>query len=349
MATDDQLATLEERETLAVERVEWTIAAFMAYPQASHAELVAILDSIELPFPTHACAMVPLAFGRQLLEGIVKLSSTYQQADREVAFADDLLYVAARARARSASKQEIETIGLRSAEVNAVNQALNAGSKPEDLVLATAMVPADPAGAPRRFGGAERAIADMVRAHGADLVFDARVVPKRVQSGQAMLQLDVRAHHDGRDIIESYAGFAATIIEAQKQALQKFAESSLHVLIAVLAGRDRCRDHVDWEPWREFEMCFGGVLRQFSQDPPVELRSFLGAVRDSLPPLSSEVHWCSIFVAIDHGRMTTHQITLDNAPHAAGVEVAQGWVWPHHDAFYTLRHFFMLVPAEPAA
>lgn len=341
-------ATPAELANLSAERAEWTVFAFMTHPQASHDEMVALLDSIELPLPAHACAMVPLAFGRQLLDGLVSAPSTYQAHDGEHAFADDPLFVAARERARQASREELEAIAMRSSEVIAVNKALHAGSRPEDLVLATTFVPSEPDRTPRSFGGTDRTVAQMVRAHGADFALDVRVTPKRVDKQLAMLQLDVMATHEDRSIIESYAGVGSTILAAQKEALTKLMQCSLHVFIAVLAGRDHCRDHVDWESWREFDMCFSGVLRQFAQEPAFDLRTAVAAIRDSLPPLSAELHWGSIFLAIKDGRVTGHQITLDNEPHAAGLEVAQRWPWPQVDAFYTLRHFFMLVPAQAA-
>jgi hypothetical protein len=338
-------ATQVHVQRFAAEVVEWTVAAFMAHAQAAHDEVVAVLDSIELPFPAQTCAIVELAFGRQLLEGLVTLPSTYQWPGGERAVVDDPLYQAARERARRASREEIEVVGLRSPEVVAVNEALHAGTRPEDVAVAVTELSADNEHALRRIGGSVVAVAQMVQGHGAELTLDVRVTPKRVQAHQAMLQLDVSASDGGRAIIESYAGVGSTIIEAHKQALTKLASCSLHVLIAVLAGRERCRDHVEWEPWRDFEICSGGVLRQFAQEPPVDLRALIEAIRDSLPPLSRELHWCSVFVAIQNGELSGHQITLDSAPHAAGLEVARAWSWPQDDAFYTLRHFFMLVPA----
>jgi hypothetical protein len=92
------------------------------------------------PAARRAISFLELAFGRVLLERLgVELSAVAVIDGRDVALADDPVYRAALAHAHavdaSGPAELYRTLALRSAEVAAVNQALNAGSRPQDLVL----------------------------------------------------------------------------------------------------------------------------------------------------------------------------------------------------------------------
>ena len=92
-----------------------------------------------------AVAFLPLAFGRSLLGPLgVELAATAMLGDAEVVLADDPLYRAAAdhaARVHESGPNDLfRALALRSAEVSAVNQALNAGSQAADLVLSPPMI-----------------------------------------------------------------------------------------------------------------------------------------------------------------------------------------------------------------
>ena len=84
---------------------------------------------------------MPLAFVRVLLAGTgVELSDRYiragqeGQADTERPLADEPVYRATLDLAESGlSREELLAVAGGAAELNAINQALNAGSRPEDL------------------------------------------------------------------------------------------------------------------------------------------------------------------------------------------------------------------------
>lgn len=93
-----------------------------------------------------AVALVPLAFGRVLLGTLgvrsaatAVLRSVRTGEDTPFRLEDDPIYVQARQLAETAyargamEREEFAAVALRSAEVDAVNQALQAGSRPEDL------------------------------------------------------------------------------------------------------------------------------------------------------------------------------------------------------------------------
>lgn len=116
--------------------VRWTLAAFHANPDVGDGELVQILEDAGLPHAARAVMMLPLAYGRRILDGLVTVKPTYFDGDRELVLADDPIFAAAERLARTeASRADLDRIGLRSSEVDAVNQALHRGSKPEDLEL----------------------------------------------------------------------------------------------------------------------------------------------------------------------------------------------------------------------
>jgi hypothetical protein len=116
--------------------VSAALRAFRARPDAAPADLVADLQRAGVPHADRAVALLPIAFGRLVLDGLVALPATFHDGQREIPFAEDPLYRAAEELARTQVRHgDIDDIAFRSAEVAAVNQALNAGSRPEDLLL----------------------------------------------------------------------------------------------------------------------------------------------------------------------------------------------------------------------
>jgi hypothetical protein len=325
--------------------VRWTVAAFMSNHGVPHEELVDILRAAGVPRADHACAITPLAFGRQILDGLVELPSTYVLDGRDVAFADDALYVAAREQARHASREHIEAIGLRSAEVNAVNHALHAGSQPKDLVLAAPQLRITDDATSSPLARAQPLVAELVHGHGASLALEIRTFPGKLQRTRAQLQIDVIARDGEREIMESFAGLGETVAAAIANAVEKFARASLHVMLATLAGREHGHDQVDWERWRGFDVCSGPLLQMWSQPPPFDFAALLEAMRAALPELSRELHWVRIFVAVDDGKLLGYDAMLDNQTYQPFVELLQRVPWPRAEKAYALRHFMMLVPA----
>lgn len=338
--------------------VRWAIAAFHANPDADDAALVALLRAAGLPHADRAVTMLPLAFGRRILDGLVDLPATCVEVDaggrprRSGPLADDPIYAAADQIARAeGSRDDAERIGLRSAEVRAVNQALHAGAKPEDLVLSPPTLQIDDDAPPvpgvPPAPDAQALIDELVAAHGAPpLSLHARTFPRAVEHGRVQLQLDVVTPVGERWINESFAGLGATIHAALGDATRKFASGSLHVLLAALVDRGLGAGQVEWERWGAFDACLGPLLRMWSDTAP-GLGDFLDALRARVvaATLSREVHWLRTFVATDGARILGFDLLLDNDPWPPGVALLQGWPWPASDRTYALRHFLVLVPA----
>src|SRR6187455_3272232 len=66
---------------------------------------------------------LPLAFGRRVLPEEIGVSGQLSAGTATVELADDPVFAAATSRALQANRAELERIGLRSSEVDAVNQA----------------------------------------------------------------------------------------------------------------------------------------------------------------------------------------------------------------------------------
>lgn len=340
--------------------VRWGIAAFHANPGAGDAELTRILAAAGVPRAGHVVAMLPLAYGRRILDGLVELPTTFCEIDdagevaRESALADDPIFAAADRLARSeATRKDLDRIGLVSSEVNAVNNALHAGSKPENLMMSSPMMrlgPDDPPGTPP-LADAQAMLDALVAGHGATLALAARIFPGSVMMERVQLQLDVVATAGEREVVESFAGLGRTIAAAYGDAVNKLARGSLHPLLAVLDRRELGADQVDWERWGGWDVCLGPLLRMWSDAAPGRLGDFLDAVKTALlaAELAPGVHWVRTFVAIGaDGKILAFDMLLDNDPWPPGVAIVESWKWPMptDGKAYALRHFFMLAPVR---
>jgi hypothetical protein len=332
--------------------VRWAIAAFMADPQLDDDELVDVLETAGVPHGSELVMFLPLAFGRQILEGLVACPDTFVELDEsgvshESRLLDEPVYAAAREVARSASRAQIERIGFRSSEVHAVNQALTKGSKPEDLVMGPPHMPR----LARKAGSLHEAqpiVDELVRRHAVSLPLETRTFPGSLKKGAAQLQLDVVAKIGNREIVESFAGWGATVGAAVDQAIDKFARASLHVLLATLVAEEHGTDQVTWETCGKFRVCSGALARMWSNEPPLDYSKLFDAICERLAAanLSRELHWFRIFVGISENKIVGLDALLDNEPWPPGVDLTQGWSWPPSDRGYAIRHFFTLIPLE---
>jgi hypothetical protein len=263
------------------------------------------------------------------------------------------MIAASAARAAHASRAEVQSIGLRSAEVDAVNQALHRGSKAEDLILSGPVLVADESSPPDAEDASPVAagrarVAELLAAHGSKLGCDVRFFPRKLLSERAELQIDFvfsAPKLPGRWVRESFAGLGATIDDAVIEATGKLAKASLHVIMATLEDESLGADQVEWETWGSFRACLGPLLRQWSSKTRVDFAGYLGALKARLvaAPLSADLHFFRTFVAVDK-EVLGFDALLDNETWAPGAELVQSWPWPRADDAYALRHFVALVP-----
>jgi hypothetical protein len=334
------------------ELLEWAIAGYMSNPNAGDDDVAQLLGGAFPPaLATRAVLAVRLAFGRRILREMVPLPDTFVGTHGEAPLASEPLYAAAEALAAEAGREAIQRIGLGSAEVLAINDALNAGAKPGDLVVAPPHLalggPIDGAGGDR---SAAAIVGALLEAHGGRLACEARLYPGTLRAGYAQGQLDVVVSAPvlgQRRMIESFAAAADTIRGAWASAAEKFERGSLHVALAALDEARHGEGQVEWEEWGGFRACLGPLMQLWSDPPAVDFGAFLGEIRRRLlaAPLSREIHWFRTFVAVGPEGVIGHDALLDNETWAPGVDAVTSWSWPAAPMPYALRHLLVLVPA----
>ena len=319
---------------------------------------------------------LPLAFGRRVLPEPITVSGQLSDGLASTELADDPVFVAASSRALLASRAELDRIGLRSSEVDAVNQALHAGSRPEDLELGppTLEQPLPPPGTGD--GGVpspRAAFAAFLAGHGfavearpasassggariGEFEFDARVFPfPRANPSWVMAQVDFAVRHPALAapwLLESFAGVGTTWREALNQTVAKFERASLHPVIAALLDRSAGADQVSWEryehPGGAFELCLGPQITLYSPEPAPPagpaLEGLLHALRDV--PLSRAVHGLRVFTLHQDGELQTNEVLLDSETWTAGEEVIAATPPPPVPGMVGSRIFGLLVPAS---
>jgi hypothetical protein len=333
------------------ELLSWAMAAYMSNPNVTDGGVAALLELNGFPrgLATRAVAFLPLAFGRRLLRDLVALPDSFVAGGREAPLASEPLYVLAEQWAARVGREQIEHIGLRSAEFVAVNEALNAGSKPEDLTLATPQLTFE---GPVT-GGATAAtqLSELLASHGSTLACEARVFPRKLTPAGALGQIDIVVSAPAlgeRRIIESFAGYAGTWPDARSAAMDKFAHGSLPALLATLED-SRHGDQVEWQTWGDFRVCHGALLRESPPEAGIDFAAFQQELKRRLlaASLSREVHWYRTFVSVGGNGVDGRDGLLDNEEWAPGVDAVTGWAWPAADTPYALRQFFVMVP-DPA-
>ncbi|HEX6686627.1 MAG TPA: DUF6348 family protein [Candidatus Limnocylindrales bacterium] len=348
--------------------VEVGIAAFLAGQEPpSDDDIRADLrhGGVEPWLAERLILFLPLAFGRRLLPG-VQLSGDFLDGPQPSTLTGDAVFRAASVRAQRANRAEVERIGLRSSEVDAVNNALNAGSRLEDLVLGPAALPEPLPAAGTGDGGVpspREAFAAFLAGHGfsvddgsriGDFEFDARVfVHASPGSAHVMLQVDFAVRHPALAqewMLESFAGYGGTWREAVNRAIAMFERASLHPIIAALLDRGACQDQVSWEPYPHpagtFQLCVGPQITMFSPEPAPPAGPLLDSLLDSLRrvPLSGAVHWLRVFTSHRDGQPQTNEVLLDGEPWADGEQAVAASPAPHPNGMVGLRIFAILLP-----
>jgi hypothetical protein len=357
--------------------VEAGVAAFLAVADsAGEDDVLGLLESqgVEPWLAKRLVAFLPLAFGRIVLED-VQVAGTFVDGDSERRLDDDQVWLAARERAEWADGETIERIGLRSAEVNAVNGALHGGRRLEDLVLGPTVVPELPAvgdGDREAEGEGEAESSDgglpsptaafalLLGGHGlavdgdraGELQFEARVFP-HPRIDEVMAQVDFVIRHPRlapEVLVESFAGWGPTWREALSLAVARFERASLHPIIAGLLDRAEGGDQVSWMPYEHpdgpFEVCLGGVQTMFAQE--ASTMPALWPVFDALKELSlsRRVHGLRLFLSYRDGVLDVNEVVLDNEPCPAGQEAAAAVESDVAAGYVTIRVFGLIVPKD---
>jgi hypothetical protein len=370
--------------------VDLALAAFCAEPDASDDAILERLEreGIEPWLAEQLVRWVPIAFARWMLARLkVVVAPTYTVGERRYELCDEPVYVAAKARAARASRAELEATQRRSPEFDAVNNALLAAGPDARAAGAVVALSFDSklslgdgdGGAP----SVRRLFAQLVEAHqinvihgveasdlarsnprewldrGLDqalplvgeLIFDAWIYPK--QGRFRWLQADFIVWHPrlaAPRLIESYTGAGETWRDAIVDAVTKFAQGSLHTLIAALIARGECASHTHWEPLEEesprFDLCVNPPIGLYAPTRAPDFRALLRAVRSELAKrsLSREVHWLRLSAYGSNGAIDEVEALLDNERWTEGEAIVADAGWELVEPLWGWRWFMVLVP-----
>ncbi|MFD0593326.1 DUF6348 family protein [Catellatospora coxensis] len=306
---------------------------------------------------------LPIVFGRYLLRGCT-FDPDVVEGEVRRRLDSDPVFRAAQSRALRPTHEELKEIGLRSAEVNVVNQMRD--SKLEDLVFSATHLPNPlPPAEPGDGGVPSPAVrfAQLLSRHGltvgrdergryaGELRFDASLITH--PAPRVLGQLDFAVQHPTLAVdwlLESVAAHGDTWQASIDGGTAMFAECSLHVLLAALVDRAAHTGQVEWEryehPSGPFDVCVGPQINFFAQDVPPAGDAFyavLGALRDM--PLSRQAHGLRVFLCYRDGRLMTNEVLLDNEPFPAGMATVPEQRDDLPQPMAAFRIFAMLVPA----
>jgi hypothetical protein len=348
---------------------EIAVAAFMAGDSAPSDEaVVAELErgGVEPWLARRLNVFLPLAFGRRVLDG-VEVSDTFVDENGSHRLQDDPVYPWIAARAMHADRAEVERIGMRSSELSAVNRALHAGSRLEDLVLGPVALP-DALPAPSNGdGGVPSAVAafeGLLDAHGFPVVqgmvgameIGARVtaLPRPTQD-LVMAQVAFAVRHPGlamASLVESFAAVGSTWRDAVGEGVVKFEHAVLHPLIAGLLDRTAGAAHVTWQTWQHpggtFDVCLGRQLVMVDGEARIpRLDGVLDRLRAALDrqPLTRAIHSLRIFISYNQGAVVSHGVLLDGQTVPDGDTATATAPQPGTTGPMEVQQYALLIPA----
>ncbi|MGH3242153.1 MAG: DUF6348 family protein [Spirillospora sp.] len=303
---------------------------------------------------------LPMAFTRRLLPEVSFQDEVVTPGGR-VWLPDEPVFATALARAQRADRDEIQRVALRSAEFNAVNNALNAGSQMSDMVLDATALAEDLEPVRPGDGGvpSPRAVFEaLLEGHGVRLDGETKVATKLfvhpAPAGWVMAQIDFALSHPALAaapwLVESLAAHGATWREAIGQALTKFERGSLHPIVNGLLSPGTAADQVEREryehPGGAFDLVMGAQINMFADRPVPSAGPLLNRLLDALrrEPLTRRVHALRVFISHRDGRLQDNEVLLDSAPWAGGRAVAADTPAPLPDGLVAVRLFCLLVP-----
>ncbi|MEV0999794.1 DUF6348 family protein [Nonomuraea sp. NPDC050202] len=346
--------------------VEVGIAAFCGGEEAPSDEEVwqRLVDAgVEPWLAERLLIFLPMAYTRRLLPDLSYPDGVATPSGR-VSLPAEPVFVAALDRAQRAGRGEIERIALRSAEFNAINNALNAGSQLHDLMLGEARLMNDLEPAGQGDGGvpSPRAVFEgLLRGHGVALDGEtkagAELFVHPASAGAVMAQVDFAVSHPALArpwLVESFAGYGATWREAIGEAVNRFSLGALHPILDGLLLPGAAPGQVERErydhPSGAYELVLGAQLNLFADRPVPSAGSLLDRLLQALraEPLTRKVHGLRLFTSHHDGRLQINEVLLDSEPWPGGEQVVADSRALLPDGRVAVRIFGLLVPVEDA-
>lgn len=306
---------------------------------------------------------LPMAYTRRLLSDVTYPDELVTPGGR-VELSAEPVFVAALDRAQRAGRDEVERIAMRSAEFNAINNALYDGAELSDLMLGETTLDEDLEPAEDGDGGvpSPRAVFEgFLHAHGVPLDggtrVDAAIVVHPAPAGVVIAQIDFAVSHPALAepwLVESFAGHGPTWRDAISEGVNQFRIGALHPIVDGLLRPGAAPDHVERErydhPSGAFELVLGSQINRFAKGPVPSAGPLLDRLLEALraEQLTRKVHGLRLFVEYHDGRLQTNEVLLDSEQWPGGETVvadsqallAHGWV--------AVRIFGLLVPVDDA-
>lgn len=168
-------------------------------------------------------------------------------------------------------------------------------------------------------------------------------------NSESSVQLDLRLHlHDGRVLIESFAGWGESLDHAKVFALRSFSQSVLHVMLAAFFGKDG--QDVVRETWviddQHYDAFLGNfdVRTQLIRSPDTPKALFVNLQRKIKTQFSAqEIHWLRLYHGQHDGTAHTNEILLDNEPWNDGAVWLAKQAWPQDVGYYSVRLFAVFI------
>ena len=177
----------------------------------------------------------------------------------------------------------------------------------------------------------------------------AQLTTENPRDGMVTARLDVEViASDHHRIGESFAGMGGDAREAAVSAVENFARSSLHVLLAALWEMPD-EEQVTTDAWTldggVYRVTLGNyTIRSFGGAPvavPDELIGQLHSLVTSLPA-AEELYWVRAFYCSLHGSRETVEVLLNNESWPAAENALAALPWERRPTYYSVRLFLVL-------
>lgn len=178
-----------------------------------------------------------------------------------------------------------------------------------------------------------------------------RIVQEIANPNALILQLDVRLVLDDRLVLlESCSGWGESAEVAVQNALEAFANSTFHVLLAAFFKQPLCHGTERLEctiGGQSREVFLGVVTSRFGTpldgegEPDLTFFNYFLSQLES-QKLSPGTHWLRLYQMQSQGAALANEVLLDNEPWSEMQTAMSRYPWPINDDPYDVRVFLVV-------
>lgn len=201
--------------------------------------------------------------------------------------------------------------------------------------------------------GLEGAVTDGALSLRDQLRVSPRVVERDDVNGAAQVHVDftIESPRLGQPLFDSFAGVGSTREDAERNALGKFVQGSLHVVAGSLTDHRGGADEVDWDDWTAgahgWRVCSGPVLMVATRggariEGYAEFFDDLAARFQLGMPAGP--HWMRVFVGSLDGDRRGSEVLVDGVEWPEGQALVHEHAWAYPPGYASLRHLVIALP-----